>query len=53
MLWLKEEMWKQACEAWNSEALNVLEELHISMPRILAVKGGETKYWLYDLGVQA
>ena len=46
-------MWKQVCEAWYSEALNVLEELNIAMPRILADKVGATKYWLYNLGVQA
>ena len=30
---LKEEMWKQVCEAWYSVALNVLEELNNSMSR--------------------
>ena len=29
-------MWKQVCEAWYSEALNVLEELYNSMPRRIA-----------------
>ena len=30
------EMWKQACKAWYSVALNALEELYNLMPRRIA-----------------
>ena len=43
-----EEMWKSACETWYSLALNVLEELKISMPRrivdLIKAKGDAKKY---------
>ena len=52
----KEEMLKWVCEAWYSEAPNILEELYNSMPRRIAdlikAKGGARKYWFYDVGVQ-
>ena len=32
----KEKMWKQVCEAWNSVALNFLEELYNTMPSRIA-----------------
>ena len=41
---LKEEMWKQVCEALHSVALNVLEKLNNSMLMIIADKGGVTKH---------
>ena len=45
-----EEIWERVrvCEAWYSVALNVLEELHNSMPRRIAdliePNGGAKKY---------
>ena len=36
MLCLKEEMWKQVCEAWYSVAPTVLKELYNSIPSRMA-----------------
>ena len=48
MLCKKENMWRLVCEAWYSEALNVLEEPYNAMPRRIAdlikAKGDATIY---------
>ena len=53
---LKKEMWKPVCEAWYSEAPNVLEEIDNLMTRritdLIIAKGDTKKYRLYDVGIQ-
>ena len=47
---------ERVCKAWYSVPPNIIEELYNSLPRrnadLIKAKGAETKYWLYDIGVQ-